>query len=78
MTDFESLKKKFRTTFPNWTDEQIEKQAKFMADKYSTIKKGPNVIHLEYFGGLITDLDIQEIENNISTVGLELSNLSSI
>jgi hypothetical protein len=73
MNDFESLKKDFKAMFPNLTDEQIEKQARFMADKYATIKTGPNVIHLDYFGGLITDIDIHEIENNISNIGLELS-----
>jgi len=73
MQDKESLKEEYRLTFPNWTEEKLDQYATMMAAKYSTIKKGPDVIHLEYYGGLIDDKDIVEIEANISTQGLQLS-----
>lgn len=73
MTDKESFKELYRLTFPEWPEERLEEYITMMASKYSTIKKGPNVIHLEYYHGLIDDNDIAEIENNISPQGLLLS-----
>jgi len=73
MQDKESLKEEYRLTFPGWSEEQLDEYSSIMAAKYSTIKKGPNVIHLEYYGGLIDNNDISEIEANISTLGLQLS-----
>lgn len=73
MNNFESLKQKYKSSFPDWSDEQIEDFARRMNAKYSTVKSGPNVVHLDYFHGLLTDVDIEEISNNVSTVGLELS-----
>ena len=73
MDDFERIKKTLKEMSSNLTEEEIEKHAKFMSEKKSTIKKGDNVIHLTYYHELLDDKDILEIENNISTVGLELS-----
>ncbi len=69
----EELIKEHREHFPDWNDEDIEKYATMMANKYSTIKKGENIIHLDYFEGLITLEDIQEIETSLKKHNLELS-----
>lgn len=50
-----------------------EKQARLMSDKYLTVKEGPNVLHLDYFDGLLTKEEIKQINSDISKVGLELS-----
>lgn len=47
-------------------------QAK-MDEKEKFLKKGPNVIHLEYLGGMISEEDIKLFENKLSENGLELS-----
>jgi len=49
-----------------------EYQAK-LEEKEKFIKKGPNVIHLEYLGGLISESDIAMFEDKLSENGLELS-----
>jgi hypothetical protein len=71
--DKESLIKEYRESMPFLSDEQVESYAALMSEKYSTIKTGDNVIHLEYYDGMIVDDEINEIENNIGKVGLELS-----
>ena len=73
MYDKESLKKQYREIFKDWSEEKIDKHAEWMAKKYSTLKSGENVVHLEYIGGMIDDNDISEIENAMSKSGLELS-----
>lgn len=72
-TDKDSLLKEYRESFPSMTDEQVERLATTMSEKYSTVKVGDNVIHLDYYRGLIMDDEIKEIESNIAKVGLELS-----
>ncbi len=73
MYDKESIKITMRKVFETWTEEELENYATMMANKYSTIKRGDNVVHLEYFSGIIDNNDIQEIENILSSVNLELS-----
>ncbi len=73
MQSKEELFKEYRQLFPSWSDEDVEKYAATMAEKYSTIKRGDNVVHLEYYGGLITLNEIQEIEESLKTQELELS-----
>lgn len=73
MRDKEELKKNFKELLPGFSDEELDKYSSWMADKYSTIKKGENVIHLDYYHGLIDDNDIEQIEDIISKAGLELS-----
>ena len=46
---------------------------KMMTEKEKYIKKGPNVIHLEYLGKMLTDKDINDYEIKLKDVGLELS-----
>lgn len=69
----EELVKQYRTIFLDWTDEEVENYASFMYEKYSTIKNGVNVIHLDYYGGLITITEIADIENSLKEFNLELS-----
>jgi len=73
MNDYESLRKQYRESFPGWSDKDVNDHALKMSKKYSTIKQGPNVVHLDYYHGLIQDDEIIEIENELSTAGLELS-----
>ena len=73
MFDKESIKKQYREIFKSWGEGQLDEFAEKKARKYSTIKKGDNVIHLEYYERLIDSNDIHEIESIFSEVGLELS-----
>lgn len=68
-----SFKEEYRKIMTHWTEEQLDEYADFMEKKYSTIKHGDNVVHLDYFGGLLNDNDISEIENILSKNNLELS-----
>ena len=58
---------------PFLTEEEIENYAGMMSEKYSTIKVGDNVIHLDYYDGLVNEDEIKEIEGKIAQEGLELS-----
>lgn len=58
---------------PDWSEEEIRQHALKMASKYLTVKSGDNVIHLEYYSGIIMDDDIKQIENDLSNVNIELS-----
>ncbi len=73
MYDKESIKTTMREVFKTWTEKELDDYAAEMANKYSTIKKGDNVVHLEYISGIINNHDIQEIESILSSVDLELS-----
>lgn len=75
MIDFESLIKEYKAIYPDWDQTRIERYARFTSEKYSTIKRGANIVHLDYYGGLLTDSDITEIDNNLNKAGLELSRL---
>lgn len=73
MYDYESLKEQYQLAFPDWHLEDIEKYALKMSEKYSHIKKEPNAIHLDYYGGLVSDEDIRNIESKLQNSGLVLS-----
>ncbi|MCB0701366.1 MAG: hypothetical protein R2863_04990 [Candidatus Kapaibacterium sp.] len=51
----------------------IDEQARFMSDKYSTVKSGENVLHLDYYEGLLNKEDIENIQTILSSEGFELS-----
>ena len=69
----EELFEQYKSTFPDWSDEEVEQYSAKMYEKYSTIKNGANVIHLDYYGGLITPTEIQDLENSLKEVKIELS-----
>jgi hypothetical protein len=73
MHDKKSLIELYRKTFTTLTDEQIEAQADFMSKKYSTLRQGDNVIHLDYYSVFISDNDITTIENELAKFNLQLS-----
>lgn len=73
MNDYKHLREQFKIMFPDWKDEEVNKYAKFMSDKYSTIRRGDNIIHLEYYEGILIKDDIDEISSTIAQEGLELS-----
>jgi hypothetical protein len=73
MFDKKSFLDEYRKIFTSWSEEQLDDYAEKMAKKYSTIKQGNNVVHLDYYGGLINDNDIASIELSLSSVNIELS-----
>jgi hypothetical protein len=73
MHDKQSLLEEYRKVFTTWSEEELNGFADMMAKKYSTIKKGDNVVHLDYYHGLIDDNDITTIESTLASVNIELS-----
>jgi hypothetical protein len=73
MFDKEFYRKETKKQFKDWTDEQIELHVNRMGAKYATVKQGTNVIHLDYYDGLLDSGDIRQIENDLSSQGYELS-----
>ncbi len=57
----------------SWDEARILEQANFMADKEKTIKKGDNVLHIDYIGGLLSFDDLAEFKLELKSIGLELS-----
>lgn len=57
----------------SWDEAKILEQANFMADKEKTIKKGDNVLHIDYLKGLLSNEDLAEYELELKSIGLELS-----
>ncbi|MCC6583567.1 MAG: hypothetical protein IT271_07680 [Chitinophagales bacterium] len=55
------------------SEQQIDEYVDFIEKKHSTIKSGENIVHLEYFGRLIGDNDIANIEKILLKSDLELS-----
>lgn len=73
MFDRNFYKENLRGFLPDYTEEQLEKRTIFMEQKFRTVKQGPNVIHFDYFGGLIGETDIQVLEREFSEVSIDLS-----
>lgn len=63
----------YKTVLTNATNEEVEKIVDSILKKGANVKHGDNVIHLQYYGGFITDQDINEIKQIISNADLELS-----
>ncbi|WP_311266658.1 hypothetical protein, partial [Xanthomonas sp. WCS2017Noco2-62] len=64
---------RFKEDYPNWSEEEVINYATKMYNKMLTVKQGDNVIHLDYFEGLIIRNEISEIENLLGDGKLELS-----
>lgn len=73
MFDKENYIATLRMMAPSWSGKQLNDYAESMVAKYTTIKKGPNVIHLDYFGGLLDAEEIKAIEDQLAAASLELS-----
>jgi hypothetical protein len=73
MFNREAYKNTLHSICANWTEVQLDEQADFMEQKYKTVKSGDNVVHLEYFNGLINDAEIEEIESALSGIGYQFS-----
>lgn len=73
MFDKEFFRQELKKQFNDWTDEKVETHVNVMAAKHATVKHGPNVIHLDYYHGLLDINDIQEIESDFKAIGYELS-----
>jgi len=56
-----------------WDDSKILEQANIIAVKDKAIRKGENVLHIEYLGGLLSDEDLIEFEVELKKIGIELS-----
>lgn len=73
MYDKQSFLEEYRKIFTTWSEERLNEYAEMMAKKYSTIKQGDNVVHLDYYDGLINDIDIANIETSLANVNIVLS-----
>jgi hypothetical protein len=73
MSDKHDLKAQYRKIMPNWTESELDDYVNLMEEKNRTVKKGENVIHLDYYGGLLTDSEIEEISSILNRSNLELS-----
>lgn len=58
---------------PEMTEEQQDKYIDFTEQKKSTVLRGDDVIHLNYFHGLIDELDIKYITAEFRDINLRLS-----
>lgn len=62
------------TSLTNFLNSDMWKEyEKRMEEKSKTIKHGDNIVHLDYFAGLIPDETILEIESKLQYAGLDLS-----
>ena len=52
---------------------EIQRQADAMELNHSRVKIGKNVIHLDYYDGLLSEQEILDLETKLSEAGLELS-----
>jgi hypothetical protein len=73
MFDKGTHKKTLRLIVPDWTEEQINKNAERIAAKNTTIKKGPNVVHLDCFSGVLDEDDVKYINTELEAGLMELS-----
>jgi hypothetical protein len=73
MNSKEDLIQLYKGLLSNLTYEEIEDFADRMWIKQSTVKHGKNVIHLQYYGEIIADNDIYELDQLLALSGLELS-----
>ncbi len=63
----------YRENYTDWSEEVIVTYATMMYNKMRTVKKGNNVIHLDYFDGLIIPNEISEIEKIFEGGKIKLS-----
>jgi hypothetical protein len=73
MFDKEEYRKSLKKMLPNMSDGVIDHQVEIKAKNHATLKKGPNIVHLDYYSGIISDGEIVEIEKTLKGTGLELS-----
>ena len=73
MFDKEQYAKMLRESPFGLSEVQIEKQIEIKANNHANLKKGPYVVHLEYYHGILDDQDIGELEELLGQAGLELS-----
>lgn len=73
MFDRESHKTQLRLIMKNWTEAQIEEHTDYIGAKYLTVRRGPNVVHLDYFGSMLGASELTHLGNKLDNAGLELS-----
>ena len=73
MFDRESHKEQLRLIMKQWTEAQIDEHTDYMAAKYLTVRKGPNVVHLDYFGSMLDADELVLLNNKLADAALELS-----
>ncbi|RLJ32975.1 hypothetical protein CLU97_2446 [Chryseobacterium sp. 7] len=73
MESLQEYIERFKEDYPNWSEKDVINYATKMYNKMSTVKRGDNIIHLDYFDGLIIANEISEIENLLEDGKLELS-----
>ena len=55
--------------------EEYDDYRKKMLQKEKYLKKGPNVIHLQYLSSTLSEVEIGELENQVKKVGFEFSRI---
>jgi hypothetical protein len=60
----------------NMQEDEIMRRAEGLELNHSRVKFGPNVIHLDYYDGLLSEQEIMELETRLYEAGLELSRFS--
>lgn len=73
MIDKSELEELYRKMMPSLTEHELNDFINLMEKKNSTVKKGENVIHLDYYEGLLPDSDFEEISKILVKGNLELS-----
>lgn len=73
MKSLQEYIKHFREQYPQWSEDDVNSYATMMYNKMLTVKQGDNVVHLDYFDGLIISNEIFEIEKILGDSKLELS-----
>jgi hypothetical protein len=73
MFDKEGYRKSLKEFSPGLSEEFIDRQVELKAKNQETVKKGPNVVHLDYFSGIIDEGDINDFEETLTKADLVLS-----
>lgn len=73
MFDPETFKETLRLSMPSWSKAQIDAYTDRIAAKYLTVKKGPNVVHLEHFGGMLNVAELKSLNARLQEASLVLS-----
>lgn len=73
MKSLQEYIKSLKDAYPSWSENDIIDYATNTYNKMLTVKNGDNVIHLDYFDGIIVSNEIFEIENLLGDGKLELS-----
>jgi hypothetical protein len=73
MFDKKYLMDGLRPVYTHMTEDELEAYVDKIGEREKFVKRGDNVVHLEYYSPLINETDVSEIEAILSKSNLELS-----